>query len=82
MRGNGYAMIYMPGNISVKVKVSKLQARQVKSWWYNPRTGKPTEIGSFDGKQDRVFEVPVQGVDWVLVIDDVGKNYSIPGDKE
>jgi hypothetical protein len=82
MRGNGYAMIYLPGNISVKVKVSRLQARQVKTWWYNPRTGNAIEIGTFDGKQDRIFEVPVQGVDWVLVIDDVEKNYSIPGDKE
>jgi hypothetical protein len=82
IRGDGYALVYLPGNISVKIRVNKLQAKQVKSWWYNPRTGKASEIGTFDGKQDRIYEVPVQGVDWVLVIDDLGKGYLEPAKKE
>jgi hypothetical protein len=71
--------VYLPANTSTKIPVSKLQANQVKAWWYNPRTGKALEIGTFDGGEDRVFEVPVDGVDWVLVIDDVEKNYPVPG---
>jgi hypothetical protein len=79
MSGEGYALVYLPGNVNVRVRVHKIQANQVKAWWYNPRTGKVSDIGFFEGRPDKTFEVPVKGVDWVLVIDDVDMNYPEPG---
>jgi len=81
MRGEGYALIYLPGNVNVRVRLHKIQANQVQAWWNNPRTGKASDIGIFEGRPDKTFEVPVRGVDWVLVIDDVEIDYPEPGEK-
>ncbi|NJM16871.1 MAG: DUF4038 domain-containing protein [Bacteroidales bacterium] len=78
-RGDGYIMAYLPGNLSVVVKVRKLFCDQVKAWWYNPRTGEATDAGTFPGMGELQFTVPVKGIDWVLVIDDAAKGFAAPG---
>jgi hypothetical protein len=58
--------------------------REVRAWWYNPRNGQATEIGTFDNKGEREFTPPDPGemADWVLVLDDAAKNYPAPGTRK
>jgi hypothetical protein len=53
----------------------------VKCWWFNPRTGAATAIGSFPNTGERQFAPPDKGemLDWVLVLDDESKHYPAPG---
>jgi hypothetical protein len=58
-----------------------IQGKKVKAWWYNPRNGKASEIGTFSNEGKRVFNPPSPGEleDWVLVLDDAAKRYPTPG---
>ena len=51
------------------------------AWWFNPRTGIATSIGTFDNAADRTFTPPDAGemIDWVLVLDDASRKYGPPG---
>lgn len=69
-RGKGYAFVYLPANDMVQVRLNKIQAQKVNASWHNPRTGQSKPIGEYDGSLDQMFQVPVQGVDWVLVLED------------
>ncbi len=66
-RGMGYGLIYLPANKGVNVKLA-LVGPVCKVSWFNPRNGTKTEQGVFND-DEKYFEVPVQGVDWVLVIE-------------
>jgi hypothetical protein len=76
-----YAMVYAPIGRAFKVRMDKITGENVKAWWFNPRTGKATEIGEFTNKGERLFVSPDPGepLDWVLVLDDAAKNYPPPG---
>jgi Protein of unknown function (DUF4038)/Putative collagen-binding domain of a collagenase len=76
-----YAMVYAPIGRALRVRMDKITGKQVRAWWFNPRTGKATEIGVFANRGDREFVAPEPGeqLDWVLVLDDVSKNYAPPG---
>ncbi len=76
-----YAMVYAPVGRSFKVRMAKITGAKVKAWWFNPRDGKATAIGTFENKGEREFTPPDKGemLDWVLVLDDVAKNYPPPG---
>ncbi|HEX8532031.1 MAG TPA: putative collagen-binding domain-containing protein, partial [Cytophagales bacterium] len=54
---------------------------QVKAYWFDPRTGGAKAIGSFSNSGMQTFTPPSSGFDhdWVLVLDDAGKNYGLPG---
>jgi hypothetical protein len=90
--GGSYAFIYLPaGKSSVKVQTGKLLGTMLRGWWYNPRTGEATRIGEFARGDSRNFVIPTAPstastsapaapeTDWVLVLDDVTKNYDAPG---
>jgi hypothetical protein len=53
----------------------------VIAWWYNPRTGEATKIGSLERTGTREFMPPNPGemLDWVLVLDSSAANYPSPG---
>jgi len=53
----------------------------VKAWWFNPRTGAASPIGTFPNTGVRTFTPPDAGetLDWVLVLDDESKRYPLPG---
>jgi len=54
----------------------------VRAWWYNPRDGTATQIGTLRNEGVRAFSppgVPAPGNDWVLVLDDAAKELSAPG---
>jgi hypothetical protein len=61
--------------------MNAIAGAKVKAWWFNPRTGAATAIGTFDNSGERAFTPPDKGemVDWVLVLDDESKKYPPPG---
>ncbi len=75
LRGEGFAYFYLSANRSITVDPSPLEAEMIRAWWFNPRTGNAEKIGEFEGTSQHTFTTPVQGVDWVLVIDDVAMDY-------
>jgi hypothetical protein len=76
-----YAMVYTSWGKAVTVRLDKVSGAKVRAWWYDPRTGKATLIGEFDGSGERKFAPPTSGngQDWVLVVDDASKGYGAPG---
>ncbi len=76
-----YAMVYVPAGRSFSVRMNAVTASTLKAWWFNPRDGNATEIGTFANTGEHVFVPPAPGeaLDWVLVLDDVAKKYPPPG---
>ncbi|MBI4892124.1 MAG: glycoside hydrolase family 140 protein [Acidobacteria bacterium] len=76
-----YALIYAPAGRAFQVRMDAIRAARAKAWWFNPRTGQATPIGSFEAQGVREFTPPDPGefLDWVLVLDDEAKNYRVPG---
>jgi hypothetical protein len=58
-----------------------IKGPKVKAWWFNPRTGEASAIGTFVNTGEREFAPPDRGemLDWVLVLDDESKGYRPPG---
>lgn len=76
-----YAMVYAPVGRPFTVRLEALNASRIKAWWFNPRTGKATQAGSFAAKGEKRFNTPTPGelLDWVLVLDDAACGYPPPG---
>jgi hypothetical protein len=76
-----YALLYLPAaGQTVTVDTSKLSGKRLKTWWYDPRTGKATALkGDFPVGGKLEFTIPPEGPDWVLVLDDVARGYAPPG---
>jgi hypothetical protein len=71
-------IVYLPERRQVTINMAKISGPQAKCWWFNPATGKVTEIGIFPANGSREYMPPVEG-DWVLVIDNATKNFPPPG---
>lgn len=81
MRGGSgrYAMIYVPkSHMTIAVRMNRISGSQAKAWWYNPRNGSASYIGTYSTEGTRNFTTP-SGQDWVLVLDDKSRNYPKPG---
>ncbi len=84
-RGKDYAFMYSAYGRDIIIKAKSFTAK-LNANWYDPRTGKTTFIGTFDNEQQLTFTpplpvaspVPSQREDWVLILDDVSKNYKMP----
>jgi len=76
-----FAMVYAPIGRSFSVRMSKIVGARVRAWWFDPRTGTATSIGTFPNAGEREFTPPAKGemLDWVLVLDDASRNYPPPG---
>lgn len=76
-----YAMVYAPVGRAFGVAMDKVSGPKVNAWWFNPRDGKATAIGTFPNTGTRRFTPPDAGelLDWVLVLDDAAKNFPEPG---
>jgi hypothetical protein len=76
-----YAMVYAPAGRRFTVRMSAVTGSRVKAWWFNPRTGKASSIGTFANAGERSFTPPDNGeaLDWVLVLDDEAKHFGPPG---
>ena len=80
-RGNDYIFVYSAQGKPFGVNATKITGKEVNATWYNPRNGETKDAGRFPNKGQREFIPPDSGYghDWVLIIDDSGKNYPLPG---
>lgn len=77
--GDGSTVIaYMPTSRKITVDLSRVSGEEVQAWWFNPRNGKASSAGQFSTTGARDFNPPGEG-DWVLVLDDAGKQLTAPG---
>lgn len=74
-----YALVYLPVREAVTINLERLTGRGMVAWWYNPRTGEATAIGQVHAMGKASFTPPVDGPDWVLVLDDPAREFSPPG---
>lgn len=77
-RGKDYIFVYTASGRSFTVLPGKIKAAKLNASWFDPRTGKVTQVGIIPNKK-RKFTPPSTGYnrDWVLVLDDPAKNYKI-----
>ena len=61
------------------VDLGALGGAAARGWWYDPRTGVASEIGTFPVQGEQTFMPPADGPDWVLVVDDAGQGFDAPG---
>ena len=76
--GKGYAMVYTAKGKSINVVMDKVSGSMVKAWWFNPRNGQSELIGEFTNNGTKEFK-PSDTNDWVLVLDDINKDFGAPG---
>ncbi len=76
-----WAMVYAPVGRPFSVRMDRIRGGRVKAWWFDPRTGESSAIGTFPNTGEREFTPPEPGemLDWVLVLDDESKQYPAPG---
>lgn len=80
-----YIMVYLPVVRRCTVNTSVIKAKKLQVYWYSPRTGQAIDLGLYDnsGKLDIKWEHRIRQYqgrpDWVLLIDDPGKQYPPPG---
>lgn len=81
-RGKSYLFVYTYNGRSFEINLGKISGSKVKAYWYNPRNGSSKLIGILANAGIKEFDPPANkkdGNDWVLVIDDTSKKYSVPG---
>jgi hypothetical protein len=73
---------YMPrGNAAaITIDMGKIDDSQARAmgWWFNPRDGSATLIGTFTASGARKF-TPPDGYDWILVLDSEAAGLPPPG---
>lgn len=78
--GGAYAFVYIPtANQSVTIDLTKLGGPDVKAWWFDPRAGTATVVGTYPNTGTRSFTSPANGPDVVLVLDDADRGFVTPG---
>jgi hypothetical protein len=79
-RGADYLFVYTSEGKAITVNMGKISGTQLRSFWYDPKNGTCKEIGVSSNTGQQTFTPPSSGYgqDWVLVIDDVSKKYSLP----
>jgi hypothetical protein len=79
--GGTYAMVYVPEGRKFQVRMDVIKGANVKAWWYDPRNGQATLIGTYPNRGAREFSPPALGelLDYVLVLDDAALDYPAPG---
>ena len=78
-RGNDYLFIYTAAGKPFTVNPGKISGSKLNVYWYNPRNGETTKPELINNKGQQKFTPPTSGYgnDWVLVMDDVSKNYAV-----
>jgi hypothetical protein len=79
-RGQDYAFIYSTAGKPFTVNMGKISGKQVNATWFDPRTGNTIVLGKFKNTGKQLFTPPSTGIDndWVLILDDMNKNYPVP----
>lgn len=66
-----YAMVYSPQGAWFNVDLKNIRSAEAQAKWFDPRTGKITNIGKFSTGGIRKFVPPNEihrGNDWVLLL--------------
>ncbi|CAN5837216.1 glycoside hydrolase family 140 protein [soil metagenome] len=81
MRAPDHLFVYTGSGIAFTVNLGKISGSQLRGYWYNPRNGTSTEIGTLENSGTREFRPQYEGLgsDWVLVLEDAEKKYPAPG---
>src|SRR5205814_9857123 len=74
----GTVMAYLPTTRTITIEMGKVSGTLAAAWWFNPRTGQATSGGKFATTGKKQF-TPLADGDWVLVLDDAGRNLPAPG---
>lgn len=79
-RGNDYAFIYSAIGKPFTINLGKISGNQLNAYWFNPKNGESKFIEKLENKGKKKFTPPTMGYghDWILILDDASKNYSIP----
>lgn len=82
-RDGSYAFIYTPTGHKLALYTAALSGKQLKVYWYNPRTGRSRLLGIFEKQKLMHFDPPSHGFgqDWVLVLEDARRQFPPPGIK-
>ncbi len=83
-RGKDYVFVYSTQGKPITINMGKISGAQVRSFWFDPKNGNSQEIGVSSNAGQQTFIPPSSGYgqDWVLVVDDASKNYSLPDQKK
>jgi hypothetical protein len=85
LRGDGFVFVYLPVGQSVTLSPGAVQGRALTGWWFDPRTGRATRINEGESTDGPTFDPPGEpgvGNDWVLVLDEPGRDWPPPGQGE
>jgi hypothetical protein len=76
-----YALIYSPTGRPFTADLRLITGPEAVAHWYDPRLGRAEAAGHWPTGTAQVFTPPSSGhgEDWVLVLDDVSRGYSMPG---
>ena len=72
-----FVIAYLTFGNPVTIDMTKVSASKARAQWYDPRDGSWQNIGEYPNTRTQKFAPPTQGEqnDWVLVLEDPGKNY-------
>lgn len=73
-RGKDYAFIYDYTGRNFAVNMGKIEGKQIKAAWFDPKDGSRKPAGTFSNKGVRQFDPPGEegeGNDWVLILESV-----------
>ena len=80
--GDGsFAFIYSPRGEKFAIDKSRIQGLRSNEIWFDPRYGIAYAIHSTDTKGIQTYTPPTsgRGNDWILIIEDAGMNFPLPG---
>ncbi len=79
-----YAMVYVPAGRKFTVRMDCIKGGEIQAWWFNPRNGEATRLGTYAaaGTQTFISPTPGEALDWILVLDDAARNYPAPGTRK
>ena len=77
-RGDDYLFVYTAAGKPFTIVNGKIKGATLHAYWFDPRSGKTTDIGTIKNTGTKKFTPPSTGYgqDWVLVLDDVARRYA------
>lgn len=74
-----YAFVYSASGQPFTVDLGRLSGTELRTTWYDPRTGAATDNGTVPNDGPCDFTPPTTGEDWTLVVDDTEQHFPTPG---
>lgn len=73
-RSRDYAFVYLPNGNKIEISLEKIpDAISLRLRWFNPRTGKITQVGEVYAKGSYIAQPVTSGIgnDWVLILEKI-----------